>query len=136
MISEKAPSLFEDKLFTIVDDENNKPISTLKEKKETAFRLSDYMGQDYRFFARYRIESIEAVFIDKAGNYLPKQSKQTETEETQVQIDFPNVFNDRNTRRQNHIFYTNQKSNCKSYYRYKQKSKHAKQYTDALFISS
>ena len=117
VISDNPPGGFTDESYTIVDKEDKKPISSLRQFRKTVFRLSDFMGRDYKTFARYKIEKMKVVFMDKLGRFLPLHTHWlSEDNATTVRISYPNLFKVRNKQRQDLTFYTNQQYSCKSSY--------------------
>merc|ERR1711860_84081 len=97
--------------FTIHSGRNDSfIIENLRKNHQVDINLLSYTQSDYERFWRTRIETIEMILLDKSG--YPIQSIGIEQDEwIGVQVDFPNVFYDKDSLGHEQLF-SGQSWNC------------------------
>ena len=113
-----TPQDFENYSITISEKEDPIYIQEMKETNKIVLRLSNYI-HGYDSFARFRITSIRAIFLDKHNMYLPRQKTEIEDQQnmTEISIRFPKIFTDTDTKGRNYTFYANLDYECQSSYK-------------------
>ena len=89
------------------------PILTLQNSNQAVVKLSDYI-RGYKNYARFRIEGLKVIFMDKYSNVLPRQKT---VNATSIRISFPSHFIDRDpVYNEKFSFYSPQNWHCTSSY--------------------